>query len=178
MHYLCISKLQKGMKKLGLLCLLSLLFGVASADVVVSGVVKDSKGSAIGYATVAAEQSGAVVAALAAGADGRFELLLKADGDYTVEISSVGYQSATRKISAVGKPIDLGEITLAEGVKVDAVAVTIQKPIVTADAEKLSYSVEDDPEAQSSTLEEIIRKIPQLCRHHQSSASRLLQIRR
>ena len=162
MHYLCISKLQKGMKKLGLLCLLSLLFGVASADVVVSGVVKDSKGSAIGYATVAAEQSGAVVAALAAGADGRFELLLKADGDYTVEVSSVGYQSATRKISAVGKPIDLGEITLAEGVKVDAVAVTIQKPIVTADAEKLSYSVEDDPEAQSSTLEEIIRKIPQL----------------
>lgn len=162
MHYLCISKLQKGMKKLGLLCLLSLLFGVASADVVVSGVVKDSKGSAVGYATVAAEQSGAVVAALAAGADGRFELLLKADGDYAVEVSSVGYQSATRKISAVGKPIDLGEITLAEGVKVDAVAVTIQKPIVTADAEKLSYSVEDDPEAQSSTLEEIIRKIPQL----------------
>ena len=162
MHYLCISKLQKGMKKLGLLCLLSLLFGVASADVVVSGVVKDSKGSAVGYVTVAAEQSGAVVAALAAGADGRFELLLKADGDYTVEVSSVGYQSATRKISAVGKPIDLGEITLAEGVKVDAVAVTIQKPIVTADAEKLSYSVEDDPEAQSSTLEEIIRKIPQL----------------
>ena len=162
MHYLCISKLQKGMKKLGLLCLLSLLFGCVYADVVVRGVVKDSKGSAIGYATVAAEQSGAVVAALAAGADGRFELTLKSDGDYTVEVSSVGYQSATRKISVVGKPIDLGEITLAEGVNVDAVAVTIQKPIVTADAEKLSYSVEDDPEAQSSTLEEIIRKIPQL----------------
>ena len=162
MHYLCISKLQKGMKKLGLLCLLSLLFGAASADVVVSGVVKDSKGSAVGYATVAAEQSGAVVAALAAGADGRFELLLKDDGEYTVEVSSVGYQSDVRKVSVVGKPIDLGEITLTEGVKVDAVAVTIQKPIVTADAEKLSYSVEDDPEAQSSTLEEIIRKIPQL----------------
>ena len=150
------------MKKLGLVCLLSLLFGVASAGVVVSGVVKDSKGSAVGYATVAAEQSGAVVVALAAGADGRFELSLKEDGDYTIEISSVGYQSVTRKVSAVGKPIDLGEIVLAEGVAVDAVAVTIQKPIVTADAEKLSYSVEDDPEASSSTLEEIIRKIPQL----------------
>ena len=162
MYYLCGNKSQKGMKKLGLLCLLSLLFGCVYADVIVSGVVKDSKGSAIGYATVAAEQSDAVVAALAAGADGRFELTLKSDGDYTVEVSSVGYQSATRKISVVGKPIDLGEITLAEGVNVDAVAVTIQKPIVTADAEKLSYSVEDDPEAQSSTLEEIIRKIPQL----------------
>ena len=65
-------------------------------------------------------------------------------------------------ISAVGKLIDLGEVVLTEGVAVDAVAVTVQKPIVTADAEKLSYSVEDDPEAQSSTLEEIIRKIPQL----------------
>ena len=169
---LCVAKYQKVitfvvqieniMKKLGLVCLLSLLFGVASAGVVVSGVVKDSKGSAVGYATVAAEQSGAVVVALAAGADGRFELSLKEDGDYTIEISSVGYQSVTRKVSAVGKPIDLGEIVLAEGVAVDAVAVTIQKPIVTADAEKLSYSVEDDPEASSSTLEEIIRKIPQL----------------
>ena len=150
------------MKKLGLLCLLSLLFGAASAAVVVSGVVKDSKGSAIGYATVAAEQSGAVVAALAAGADGRFELQLKGAGDYTIELSAVGYQSQQRKVSVADKPIDLGEIVLAEGVAVDAVAVTIQKPIVTADAEKLSYSVEDDPEAQSSTLEEIIRKIPQL----------------
>ena len=150
------------MKKLGLVCLLSLLFGVASAGVVVSGVVKESKGSAVGYATVAAEQSGSVIVALAAGADGRFELSLKDDGDYMVEISAVGYQSVTRKVSAVGKPIDLGEIILTEGVAVDAVAVTIQKPIVIADAEKLSYSVEDDPEAQSSTLEEIIRKIPQL----------------
>ena len=60
------------MKKLGLVCLLSLLFGVASAGVVVSGVVKESKGSAVGYATVAAEQSGSVIVALAAGADGRF----------------------------------------------------------------------------------------------------------
>ena len=123
------------MKKLGLVCLLSLLFGVASAGVVVSGVVKESKGSAVGYATVAAEQSGSVIVALAAGADGRFELSLKDDGDYTVEISAVGYQSVTRKVSAVGKPIDLGEIVLTEGVAVDAVAVTIQKPIVIADAE-------------------------------------------
>ena len=71
------------MKKLGFLCLLSLLSFVASAATVVRGVVKDSKGSAIGYATVAAEQSGAVVVALAAGADGRFSLEIKESGDYT-----------------------------------------------------------------------------------------------
>ena len=150
------------MKRLGLLCALSLLFFAASAQTLLRGEVKDSKGSAVGYATVAAEQSGSVVAAIAAGANGRFELSLKADGNYTIEVSSVGYQSATHKVTAQGKIIDLGEITLSEGVAVDAVAVTIQRPIVTADAEKLSYSTEDDPEAQSSTLEQIIRKIPQL----------------
>ena len=150
------------MKRLGLLCLLSLLFGAVSAGTVVRGEVKDGKGSAVGYATVAAEQSGAVVVAIAADVNGKFELVLKADGNYTIEVSSVGYQSVKRDVAAVGTPIDLGTITLSEGVAVDAVAVTIQKPIVTADAEKLSYSVEDDPEAQSSTLEEIIRKIPQL----------------
>ena len=142
--------------------LCSLLVMTASAESIVRGRVKDSAGNSVGYATVAAEQSGQIVTALAAGADGRFELAIAKNGDYTIEVSSVGYQSATRKISAVGKLIDLGEVVLTEGVAVDAVAVTVQKPIVTADAEKLSYSVEDDPEAQSSTLEEIIRKIPQL----------------
>ena len=150
------------MKKLGLMVLCSLLVLTASAESIVRGRAMDSQRRAVGYATVAAEQEGKVVTAVAAGADGRFEIAIAKDGQYTVELSAVGYKSETRKISAVGKLIDLGEVVLNEGVAVDAVAVTVQKPIVTADAEKLSYSVEDDPEAQSSTLEEIIRKIPQL----------------
>ncbi len=42
------------------------------------------------------------------------------------------------------------------------VVVTVQKPLVVADAEKMTYSVEDDPQAAASTLAEIIRKVPQL----------------
>ena len=110
------------MKRLGLLCLLSLLFGAVSAGTVVRGEVKDGKGSAVGYATVAAEQSGAVVVAIAADVNGKFELVLKVDGNYTIEVSSVGYQSVKRDVAAVGKLIDLGAITLSEGVAVDAVA--------------------------------------------------------
>ena len=151
------------MKKLWLLLFCSLCFTVSYAQSVVSGKVKDAaKGSGVAYATVSASRDGSVVAAVAADAEGSFSLSIKQSGDYTLEISSVGYQTFTRSISAVGKSIDLGKITLSEGVEVDAVAVTVQKPIVMADAEKLTYSVEDDPEAQSSTLEEIIRKVPQL----------------
>ncbi len=151
------------MKRLWLLlfCLSSIV--VANAETLVCGKVKDAvKGSGVAYATISANRDGAVVAAVAADATGNFSLQIKEEGDYVVEISSVGYQTLLREISAVGKLIDLGEMALAEGVEVDAVAVTVQKPIVIADAEKLSYSVEDDPEAQSSTLEEIIRKVPQL----------------
>lgn len=151
------------MKKLWLLLFCSFSIFAVSAETLVSGKVKDAaKGSGVAYATVSASRDKAIVTAVAADASGNFELRLKEDGDYSIEISAVGYQSTTHQVSALGKPIALGEILLSEGVEVDAVAVTVQKPIVTADAEKLSYSVEDDPEAQSSTLEEIIRKIPQL----------------
>ena len=57
---------------------------------------------------------------------------------------------------------DAGTIRLRQGVDIDQVTVTIQKPLDTADAEKTTYSVEDDPQAASSTLEEILRKVPQL----------------
>ncbi|MBQ7952308.1 MAG: TonB-dependent receptor [Alistipes sp.] len=151
------------MKRLCLLLFCSLSIVVASAETLVRGKVKDAaKGSGVAYATVSASRGSSIVAAVAADASGNFELRLKEDGDYSVELSAVGYQTLVRSVSALGKPIELGEVLLSEGVAVDAVAVTVQKPIVTADAEKLSYSVEDDPEAQSSTLEEIIRKIPQL----------------
>ncbi len=151
------------MKRLCLLLFCSLSIVIASAETLVRGKVKDAaKGSGVAYATVSASRGSSIVTAVAADASGNFELRLKEDGDYSVELSAVGYQTLVRSVSALGKPIELGEVLLSEGVAVDAVAVTVQKPIVTADAEKLSYSVEDDPEAQSSTLEEIIRKIPQL----------------
>ena len=162
-YYLCTIKTYQSMKRLWLVLLCSLFCFLAQAESVIRGTVKDAtKGSGVAYATVSATSNGVVACAVAADAAGAFELKVKEQGQYTVEISSVGYQPFTRSISAVGKPIDLGEVLLSEGVAVDAVAVTVQKPIVTADAEKLSYSVEDDPESKSSTLEDIIRKIPQL----------------
>lgn len=146
------------------MCIAALLCGIsANAQTVVRGTVKDAaKGEAVGYATVAAMRDSLVVAAVASTADGVFDLRIKESGECKVEITAVGYSPFITSIVADGKVHDLGEVALKEGVEVDAVVLTVQKPIVTADAEKLSYSVEDDPEAQSSTLEEIIRKVPQL----------------
>lgn len=146
------------------MCIAALACGIsANAQTMVRGTVKDAaKGEAVGYATVAAMRDSLVVAAVASTADGVFDLRIKESGECKVEITAVGYSPFVTSIVADGKVHDLGEVALTEGVEVDAVVLTVQKPIVTADAEKLTYSVEDDPEAQSSTLEEIIRKVPQL----------------
>jgi hypothetical protein len=102
------------------------------------------------------------VAAVAADAQGRFELSAEAAGDYRLQITMVGYNPETQPVTLRTAATDAGTIRLRQGVDIDQVTVTIQKPLVTADAEKTTYSVEDDPQAASSTLEEILRKVPQL----------------
>ncbi|MBR3678271.1 MAG: outer membrane beta-barrel protein [Alistipes sp.] len=147
------------------LLVIALLFSVfaASAQTTLLGKVVDgNKKVGVGYATVALLRDTVIVSAVAARNDGTFSLDTKEQGEMVLEVSSVGYTTAKQSVKVAGKYVDMGEIAITEGVEVDAVAVTIQKPIVTADAEKLTYSVEDDPEASTSTLEDIIRKVPQL----------------
>ena len=113
-------------------------------------------------ARIGAQDDAAAVAAVAADAQGRFELSAEAAGDYRLQITMVGYNPETQPVTLRTAATDAGTIRLRQGVDIDQVTVTIQKPLVTADAEKTTYSVEDDPQAASSTLEEILRKVPQL----------------
>ncbi len=152
------------MRKFIALIFAALACGTAvEAQTVVKGTVRDSvKGEPVGYATVAAMRDNTVLAAVASSEKGVFDLTVKENGTITIEITSVGYAPYTATVEADGATHDLGDISLVAGVEVAAVTVAVQKPIVTADAEKLTYSVEDDPQAASSTLEDIIRKVPQL----------------
>lgn len=116
----------------------------------------------VGFATVSLLRDSTIVTAVAADGDGRFTVLTKEHGDMTLQITMIGYQTVTRSVTVAAGETDLGDIAMEEGVAIDDVVITVQKPLVTSDAEKLTYSVEDDPDAASSTLEEIIRKVPQL----------------
>lgn len=142
---------------IGLMCSVA-----AMAQTAVTGVVCDkATKQGVAYATVALQRDKAVTAAVAADAKGHFSLAAAA-GDYTLEVTAVGYAPYSRRITLADKPMQLDTIYIREGVAVEAVTLAVQKPIVTVDAEKVAYSVEDDPESQSATLEEVIRKVPQL----------------
>lgn len=129
-----------------------------------TGTVTDAaSGKAVGYATVSLmRDSTTVVAAMAADTDGRFSIKAPEAGDYRLGITMVGYTPYKQdvKVPAAGKA--LGKIGITQGVEVGDVVIEVQKPLVMADAEKTTYSVEDDPQASTSTLDEIIRKVPQL----------------
>lgn len=144
------------------LALIISTFAASAQTTILGRVVDGDKQTGVGYATVALLRDTTIVSAVAARSDGNFSFDTKEQGAMVLEVSSVGYGTVKHPVKVSGKRVDVGNITIREGVAVDAVAVTIQKPIVTADAEKLSYSVEDDPEAATSTLEDIIRKVPQL----------------
>lgn len=153
------------MKKRTLLLLLSLLplSMTAQQKFLLRGQVVDAANdSPVSFATTALLRDSTAVAAVAADAQGRFELSAEAAGDYRLQITMVGYNPETQPVTLRTAATDAGTIRLRQGVDIDQVTVTIQKPLVTADAEKTTYSVEDDPQAASSTLEEILRKVPQL----------------
>lgn len=138
--------------------------GMASAQTfrIKGRTVDATSGEGVGYATVTLLRDSTIVDAVAASADGCFELKTAQKQEYRLQISLVGYQTLVHKVELQETLCDLGELKMYEGVDIGDVVVTVQKPLVVADAEKMSYSVEDDPLASTSTLEEVIRKVPQL----------------
>lgn len=131
-----------------------------------TGTVADSaSGNPVGYATVSLLRDSTTmnaVVAVAADSEGRFSIKTPEAGTYTLYITMVGYTPYKQEIKVPAAGRNLGTIAITQGVEVSDVVIEVQKPLVMADAEKTTYSVEDDPQASTSTLDEIIRKVPQL----------------
>jgi hypothetical protein len=132
----------------------------------ITGTVIDSlNNTPLAYASVAILNSEDVsLTGVLTDAKGKFKLQFKAPEEYKISISYLGYSSFDKSIRTAdyGTTINLGTIYLMEGVNIESVNVVAAKPLVTADAEKLTYSVEADPESDTSSLVDIMRKVPQL----------------
>ena len=95
--------------------------------------------------------------------DGKFSLPLTEAGEYHISISSVGKTTIERDFSLNDRQavIDLGALYTADDTKeLNAVEVVAQKPLVKADVDKITYSIEDDPDSQTNTTLEMLRKVP------------------
>ena len=118
------------------------------------------------YATIRVVRPDApekVVRMAVTGLDGVFQLSLPAEGIYRISISSMGKRTLVREFTCTAsqKMIDLGTLYTSETAEVlKNTEVVAQKLLVKAEIDRLTYNVEDDPDAQTNTTLEMLRKVP------------------
>jgi outer membrane receptor protein involved in Fe transport len=124
-------------------------------------VVEKVTGKGVPFATVILKNDSIKVKkALACDVSGRFTFDLTTPSKYLITISSVGYKEITMPVSVSKMKTDLGKIPMEEGVLLKEVTVAAQKPLVKVDPDKITYSMEADPEAQTNNALEMLRKVP------------------
>lgn len=133
----------------------------------VKGTVTDSlTNEGEPYATIkitAKEKPEKTVVMAVTDKSGHFNEKLPQEGCYILSISSMGRNPITKEfILTAQKPTaDLGTLTINDAKNsLSSVEVVAQKPLVKADIDKLEYNVEDDPQSKSSTVIEMLRKVP------------------
>lgn len=96
-------------------------------------------------------------------AKGVFDISTKGTGDFTVTISSMGRESIVRNFTVKDgqKAVDLGTLYISDAKnELSGVEVVAQKPLVKADIDKIEYNIEEDPDSKSSSVIEMLRKVP------------------
>ena len=95
--------------------------------------------------------------------EGRFSISSSGTGSYLLMVRSMGRKPMQRAytVDATTRTIDLGTLLLQDGGnQLETVEVVAYKPLVKADIDKIAYSVEDDPEANTNTVIEMLKKVP------------------
>lgn len=93
----------------------------------------------------------------------RFSISSSGTGSYLLMVRSMGRKPMQRAytVDATTRTIDLGTLLLQDGGnQLETVEVVAYKPLVKADIDKIAYSVEDDPEANTNTVIEMLKKVP------------------
>lgn len=134
---------------------------------IVSGLVCDSTSRVPqAYATVRLLQGGAkgnAVRVSTTDVEGRFAIQAPAIGRYVLEVVMMGLQPAYRSVSLTEAvpSVPLDTIRVREySTTLGGATVTAVRPVVTAEVDKVTYSMADDPDAQNSTVLEMLRKVP------------------
>ena len=95
-------------------------------------------------------------------ADGHFAQTVKGKGQFTIVFSSVGKAALSRSVVLNGEPeINLGTLLMRDDAEMlGNVEVVAQVPLVKMETDKMSYNVSDDVDSKSSTVLDMLRKVP------------------
>lgn len=94
---------------------------------------------------------------------GQFQERVPGTGNFVMTITSVGRTPIVKDFSvkAGEKLVDFGTLYIVDASnELGQVEIVAQKPLVKADIDKIEYNVQDDPDAQSNSVLEMLRKVP------------------
>lgn len=92
---------------------------------------------------------------------GIFSAKLPRSGDYRLSFEVVGHKPLVRNfnVSAAEPDADLGTLN-SEAQELGEVVVTAQRPLVVKEIDRIGYDVQADEDSKTSTVNEILRKVP------------------
>ncbi len=95
--------------------------------------------------------------------NGKFQEQINGSGDYIMSISSIGKSTVVKEftLEASNKTMDFGTLLTTDATnELGAVEVIAQKPLVKVDIDKIEYNIQDDPDSQTNSMLEMLRKVP------------------
>ena len=94
--------------------------------------------------------------------DGHFSKEFEGEGKYEVRVTNMGRKPVSVVFQMDGQEeLDLGELLISDDIQtLKAGSVTAQKTLVVMDIDKITYKVEDDVDAKTSTILDMLRKVP------------------
>lgn len=124
-------------------------------------VIEKLSGNGVPYATVILKNDSIKEKKMqACDVSGHFSITVLTPHNYILTVSAVGYREFSIPVNVFEQMTDLGTLSLDEGIEIKEVTITAQKPLVKVDVDKIVYSMESDPEAQTNNALEMLRKIP------------------
>ncbi len=93
---------------------------------------------------------------------GHFTQVLSTKGAYRMLFSNIGRKQRSIGFFLEGQDtLDLGTILVEDDVQtLEAGSITAQKTLVQMDVDKITYKIEDDVDSKTSTVLEMLRKVP------------------
>lgn len=146
-----------------ILLLLILVLNTANAQIIkIRGIVRDSASTLAGASVSITGKQQTPAAAAATDSNGIFELHIKEQGEYRIEIKNAGYQMHQQAIS-INAHLDLGTIMLQpDRINLQEVVVKAQQPIleIGRDPNTLVYNVARSLDAAGQNALETLKKAP------------------
>lgn len=139
----------------------------ASEYLLVGNVVDSISKEAEPFATLrlfSKNDSLKVVSTFISNENGKFNYKINKNGNYRLIISSIGKNDNEIEFSITDSTsflIDLGTIALKENESIlEEIVVSVNKPIIINDGDKLIYNASEDPSNNSNNVLEMLRKVP------------------